>query len=99
MSDWIKIKDQVPTEGQAVIYFFHYVGVHRGKYEEVDYGEEVFGLDKNGETYKGDCFYSDKGFLTDDVTHWMPDTGQELPERPKDTKANPELTSQAEAIQ
>ena len=24
-------------------------------------------------------FYSDRGFLTDDVTHWMPDKGQELP--------------------
>ena len=79
--DWIHIRDQEPKEGQSVIYFFEHVGVHRGKYKEVDYGED-FGTDENGNTYKGNMFYSEKGFLTDDVTHWMPDEGQELPKRP-----------------
>lgn len=46
-----------------------------------DMGEK-FGLDENGKTYKIATFYSDKGFLCWDVTHWMPDNGQELPKKP-----------------
>jgi hypothetical protein len=79
--DWILVKDKTPIEGQAVIYFFEYVGVYRGHYTEIEYCEEM-GLDENGQRYKGDQFYCDGGFLTDDVTHWQPDEGQDLPERP-----------------
>ena len=30
-------------------------------------------------------FSCDYGFLTGDVTHWMPDEGQDEPEKPKET--------------
>lgn len=63
--NWIKHEDQEPQVDQQVIYFFKYVGVHRGY-------------------YRGDHLYTGKsGFLIGDVTHWMPDEGQELPERPQ----------------
>ena len=81
MSDWILIEDGSPSEKQAVIYYFKHVGVHRGNFQTTDYGEDL-GLDENEETYKGNCFYSKSGFLTDDVTHWLPDNGQELPNPP-----------------
>jgi len=74
---WIKITDKTPAEGQAVIYYFDMCGTYRGKYTEIEYPAEC-GLDENGHTFKGHQFYGDKGFLTDDVTHWMPDDGQEL---------------------
>lgn len=62
---WIKHNDEEPQLNQAVIYFFKYVGVHRGH-------------------YRGYHRYAGKnGFLTGDVTHWMPDDGQELPQRPE----------------
>lgn len=69
---WIKMKDQKPEEGQKVIYYFRPVGVHRGVYNrgyEEEYGHY-------------DCFSGKGGFLTDDVTHWMPDHGGELPLKP-----------------
>lgn len=65
MSEWMPI-ETAPKDGQAVIYYFDMVGVHRGLYDATD-----------------DCFYGKQGFLCGDVTHWMPDIGQELPEPPK----------------
>jgi hypothetical protein len=79
--EWISIKDQAPEDGQDVIYYFDVVGRHRGKYCEVEYPEE-WGLDSDGKPFKGHQFYSERGFLTDDVTHWMPDNGQPLPPPP-----------------
>jgi hypothetical protein len=64
MSAWIKHSDQQPGEGEAVIYFFDMVGVHRGHYDGQD------------------CYYGERGFLTGDVTHWMPDHGGPLPPKP-----------------
>ena len=43
-----------------------------------------------------DYFGGERGVLGGDVTHWMPDTGQEQPEKPVDTairKANDETTN------
>ena len=34
-----------------------------------------------------DTFYGRKGFLGGDVTHWMPDEGQELPAPPDSATA------------
>lgn len=73
MSDWIRLDERKPEEGQEVIYYFDMVGVHRGFY--------VTETDEEG--YVHDIFYGKSGFLTDDVTHWMPDTGQELPAKPE----------------
>jgi hypothetical protein len=72
MNDWVKMSDRKPEETQAVIYYFDMVGIHRGWYQ-------VY-TDEDG--YKYDVFFGMSGFLSDDVTHWMPDTGQELPEKP-----------------
>lgn len=74
---WIKIEDQKPEEGQKVFYYFEYTGVNRGKYSRVDISEGC------GEGAFADCFYGEKGFLGDDVTHWMPDDGGDLPQQPK----------------
>lgn len=63
---WISVEDRLPEEGISVLYYFGCVGVHKGKYK------------KNG---RSNIFYGNSGFLTDDVTHWMP-----LPEPPKENK-------------
>jgi hypothetical protein len=54
---WISVEDRLPMEGQTVLYYFKFVGVHAGRYRRDD-GHNVF------------CGWS--GFLTDDVTHWRP---------------------------
>ena len=70
MSEWIKIEDEVPDLNQIVWYFFDVVGVHKGNY---------YGLGEIGHE-----FGNDYGYLSDDVTHWMPyETGQSQPEKPK----------------
>jgi hypothetical protein len=84
MSDWISIFEQQPEEEQKVIYFFDICGVFRGQYAEVKYDYEGHCVDENGDAYIGHQFYNEKGFLTDDVTHWMPDNGQPLPPPPED---------------
>ena len=73
--DWILMDEKKPEHRQKVIYYFRIVGVHRGTYlkEEDDDG------------FFHDVFVGSRGFLSDDVTHWMPDHGQELPPRPSGT--------------
>jgi len=67
---WIKVKDLLPEEDQAVIYWFECISVSRGKFTM---------------TKDGPCFYGKGGWLTDDVTHWMPDDGRtERPDPPKE---------------
>ena len=66
--DWIKIEDKIPDEGQKVIYYFEHTGISIGKFTK----------DKDNIGFPfGNIFYGKSGFLTDDVTHWMP-----LPEPP-----------------
>lgn len=67
---WVHVKDGYPEPTDDVFYFFEVLGMYRGKYMESPYPEE-FGLDDEGKPFVGHCFYGDKGFLTDDVTHWM----------------------------
>ena len=67
---WISVKERFPEQGQSVIYYFDKCGVYAGKYEKYKWPEEAGG-------HESDCFYSDDGYLCDDVTHWMP-----LPEPP-----------------
>ena len=69
MSEWINISDKAPEDGQRVIYYFKPLGMFMGHYERCK-GEAAL--------YGTHCFESAHGFLTDDVTHWMP-----LPEPPK----------------
>ena len=69
--NWIKTEDQLPEIGQKVIYFFKWTGVHRGIYKKWKF---------NGLPTEFNCFYGKDGWLCDDVTHWMPDEGQKLPD-------------------
>ena len=85
MSEWISIIDEQPQKEQDVFYFFEMLGVYKGKYKPVNYYEGMEDVDP----IYGDCFYSVKGFLTDDVTHWMPAPSDEewdgnLPDVPDD---------------
>lgn len=56
--NWIKIEDKLPEVHQPVIYYFNMVGVHARTY--------------SGLTEFGPQFGGVAGFLTSDVTHWMP---------------------------
>jgi hypothetical protein len=64
--NWIKIEDQVPEDGQKVITYFELLN---NKIEIATYknlwgrGDKMFGHN---------MFYNENGWLTDDVTHWMP---------------------------
>ena len=69
MSDWIHINDQKPEEDRDLFYFFAFLGIYRGKYQRYEYPVEFTG--ETEEPVYGDTFYSERGFLTDDVTHWM----------------------------
>jgi hypothetical protein len=60
---WININDKAPEDGQHVIYYFEPLGMFMGYYERCK-GEAAL--------YGTHCFESASGFLTDDVTHWMP---------------------------
>ena len=62
MSEWISIEDRLPENHQTVIYYFEDVGMCIGEYEQLH--DSLYGT--------GNCFSSNAGFLTDDVTHWMP---------------------------
>lgn len=63
MSEWISVEDRLPDQGQPVIYWFSLLGVFAGKFERL-----------NGTN----LFSGERGFLGDEVTHWMP-----LPEPPE----------------
>jgi hypothetical protein len=46
-----------------------------------------------------DCFHDDGGFLTDDVTYWMPASdGEELPPVPSDEEKAKDLYHAEEAL-
>lgn len=71
MSEWIKLADQKPTHQQKIIYLSPYVGMWRGQYDDLDF-----------------VFHGEGGFLDGyDVSHWMPDEGQEMPKKPDDFKS------------
>jgi len=67
MQKWIKCENKMPTVGQKVWYFFEVVGSHRGTFDG-------WYVDDDGKKWDGmHMFSNDYGFLTGDVTHWMPD--------------------------
>ena len=65
---WIKIDDKLPEEGQRVIYYFEKTGIDIGRFSQ----EFI-------QPMKGNTFHGHGGWLTDDVSHWMP-----LPNPPGD---------------
>lgn len=86
MKEWKSIAtDGYPEIGKPLWYFFEYVGVHFGQY----YGGEEIKIynTKTGKYhdygYEVHTFGGEKGFLGDDVTHWMYfEDGDEKPEKP-----------------
>jgi len=67
--NWIDIKKQAPKEGQRVITYHDMTGIDIMKYSDLEGTEDEI---------MGKHFFSNSsGFLTDDVTHWMP-----LPDKP-----------------
>jgi len=64
---WIKIEDAQPKDGEVVITYFkynHITGIEVALYKNLKGTEnEIFGHH---------CFTNKSGYLTDDVTHWMP---------------------------
>lgn len=73
---WIHYKDVRPRKDQPVIYFEEHIGVWRGFYR---------GHDEYGGVFVPACH---GGFI--DATHWMPDDGRPLPDRPNGTRSSEE---------
>ena len=69
MNNWIRIEDKLPEDSQRVIVYFERTGIDIMKYHDLE-GTEDEKMGKN--------LFTGNGFLTDDVTHWMP-----VPEPPK----------------
>lgn len=64
--EWFRIDEAQPAEEQDVYYFFGLNGkVYPGKYNRY-VGEHC------REDAYSNCFFGPGGFLTDDVTYWMP---------------------------
>jgi hypothetical protein len=59
--EWIRIKDKAPEEGKLLVYYFAPLGCFIGKYKRCKTPQDGI-----------HTFYGKSGFLTDDVTHWMP---------------------------
>lgn len=73
--NWTNINDQYPKDGQKVWTYFEHTGINLMKYYNLENtGYEMFGRHQ---------FIGTNGFLTDDVTHWMPyQEGDQIPEKP-----------------
>ena len=61
MENWISVEDYLPELDQEVLYYFELLGKFKGKYGGLYEGQKGMSI-----------FYSDDGFLTGDVTHWLP---------------------------
>ena len=108
---WISVKDRYPEKGDAVWYFFEHTGVSQGEffgfegcyegYVDMAGNDASMGCKLPDCGYREGCtgidyFGSDYGVLGGDVTHWMPDTGQDRPARPDagEEREQPEGTIQ-----
>ena len=97
---WISVKDKYPEEGEGVWYYFIHTGVSRGEFYGHAGSYEGY-VDSDGNDMSMGCklpdcgyiegckgiayFGGERGFLGGDVTHWMKDIGQEMPEKPEIT--------------
>ena len=73
---WVKMKDQAPEENQLCWIYCEYIGIDIMVYHDLEgTKDEIMGKH---------CFVG-FGFLTDDVTHWMPYViKSKIPEKPKE---------------
>lgn len=78
---WIRIDEQKPMEGQEVFYWFEpFEEIYKGKFFMDNYEGR---LDWNPNKPGGDIFADKGGWLTDDVTYWMPyNNGDKFPDPP-----------------
>ena len=58
--EWISVKDRLPELGQELIYWFP------------PFSKAYIGRFGGGDSPASVHFYSNQGFSTGDVTHWMP---------------------------
>ena len=73
---WISVEDKMPDVGQKVWYYFDPGGRHRGSFDG-------WYVDENGKQWKGmHIFSTNYGWLTGDVTHWLPDQ-EDKPNEPR----------------
>ena len=73
---WRSVEDKMPDVGQKVWYYFEPVGRHRGTFDG-------WYVDENGKQWKGmHIFSTNYGWLTGDVTHWLPDQ-EDKPNEPR----------------
>jgi hypothetical protein len=69
---WHRITDTAPDDHAQVWYYFDLLGVFAGRYESM-----------KDTTFGRHCFIGSRGYLIDDVTHWMPrEDGDEQPAPP-----------------
>lgn len=78
MNIWLRIDEQKPYNEQPVFYYFGFFDkIYKGAYstEEVEFSGKILVMD---------CFYGKSGFLSDDVTYWMPriEGNEFFPEHP-----------------
>lgn len=72
--NWINIYEKQPEEGQRVLgYFQEFDTIEIYNYQNVS--------KVDGGIFGTNCFYNERGFLTDDIVYWMP-----LPEPPPKIK-------------
>lgn len=77
---WTSVKDALPEEDEKVYYYFDILGIFPGKF----LGLENMAVEDEPEI-NVPCFGGSYGFLTGDVTHWMPrEDGDEEPDYPPD---------------
>lgn len=74
---WRRIDQEQPKEYQHVFYWFEVFGmVYRGQFCTTKRGKVVL-----------DQFYNNEGFLSNDVTFWMPvEDSVDLPEPPSEAE-------------
>ena len=70
MKNWISVEDYLPELNQKVWYYFELLGKFKGTYGGLYEGREGMSI-----------FYNDDGFLTGDVTHWLPCKEERLDEK------------------
>lgn len=72
ISPWISVAERLPARDQRVLYYFKAVGMHLGRY----LGQATIDATEDGPEIEGPAgaiFGSPgAGWLTGDVTHWMP---------------------------
>lgn len=69
---WKLISDEIPEKDRLLLYYFEEIGIGLGYYHGVnEENAHVFACDHGVSGKANYIFGNDRGWLTDDVTHWM----------------------------